>query len=101
MRWLLFLSRVAFICNVFFLLTFSLHFHQWISDESLVSTIIVLGYFLAVFLFTPVVNLCYLALYISGRNPVRHVPQWLIVSNMLFLVLQLIYIILNNGAYNN
>jgi len=101
MRWLLFLSRVAFICNIFFLLTFSFRFYQWISEESLASTIIVLGYFLAVFLFTPVVNLCYLILYILRRSPVKYIPHWLMVSNILFLVLQLIYIILNNGTYDN
>ncbi|MEI2738056.1 MAG: hypothetical protein V9F01_04675 [Chitinophagaceae bacterium] len=46
MRWLLFLSRLAFICGVFFLLSVSLLMQEWISDENLKSTIITIGYFM-------------------------------------------------------
>jgi hypothetical protein len=59
MRWLLFLSRVALVCNFFFLMTVVLHFNSFLEDQALVSTIVIMGYALSVFLFTPLVNVIY------------------------------------------
>lgn len=95
MRRLLFLSRVAFICNLFFLLAFSLQVYDWIKMEDLNSTIAITGYVLSV-IFNPAVNLCYLVLFWTKRKSLSIVPAWLIVMNILFLLLQVIYLLMLN-----
>lgn len=97
MRWLLFLSRVAFVCNLLFLVSFSLMINRWVKNEDLSSTIIISGYVLSV-IFNPVVNLSYLVLFWIKRNNLSIVPAWLMVMNILFLMLQLIYLLLLNIA---
>lgn len=92
MRWLLFLSRIAFICNIFFLLSVSLQFYDWSDNHNITSTIIIIGYFMAI-LFNPLANICYLLLLISRKRILHSLPLWLIIANVIFLVLQLIYII--------
>ena len=92
MRWLLFLSRVAFICNVFFLLSALLQWKAFISDQSVVSTIVIAGYFLAVFLFSPLVNVLYGAQALLKKNLFQMVPCWLVWTNFLFFVLQIVFI---------
>jgi hypothetical protein len=96
MRWLLFLSRLAFICGLFFLLSVSLQFRNWTHDEAISSTIIIIGYFLGLVI-VPFVNLCYLTVFIVKRRPAVYVPLWLVISNVFFLLLLLFYIIYING----
>lgn len=91
MRWLLFLSRLAFICNVCFVLALSLRIFNWLHNEDLTGTILIIGYFLVV-LFNPLVNLCYLALFAARKKFWQTVPSWLITANIMFLLLQLFYI---------
>jgi hypothetical protein len=98
MRWLLFLSRLAFICGIFFLLTVSLQISNWAPDEAATSTIVIIGYFLSVFII-PVVNLCYLIVLIV-RKKLFPVPLWLSLANLLFLVLQIFYIFYLNFHLN-
>ncbi len=98
MRWLLFLSRLAFICGLFFLLTLSLLIWNWIGDESIVSTIITIGYFMGLII-VPVTLLCYLILWIIGKKPATLVPRWLIIANILFLLILLGYIYYVNYLY--
>lgn len=95
MRWLLFLSRVAFICNIFFLLVVSIQFAKWIIDEELVSTIVILGY-LMVAILNPFVNLCYLILLMGKRSKLRLIPSWLVMANFLFLIIEGAYIVYLN-----
>ena len=90
MRWLLFLSRLAFISGIFFLLTVSLQITNWSPDEAITSTIVIIGYFLSIFII-PVVNLCYLAV-LTIRKSLSPVPLWLSLANLLLLFLQLFYI---------
>ena len=90
MRWLLFLSRLAFISGIFFLLTVSLQITNWSADEAITSTIVIIGYFLSIFII-PVVNLCYLAA-LAIRKSLNPVPLWLSLANLLLLFLQLFYI---------
>lgn len=99
MRWLLFLSRLAFICGVFFLLTLSLLIKDWIRDESIVSTIITIGFFMGMII-VPVTLLCYLILWIAGKKPARTVPRWLIIGNILVLIILLGYIYYINYLYS-
>lgn len=99
MRWLLFLSRVAFICNLFFLLAFSLRIYDWLKIEDIRSTIIIAGWVLSV-IFNPAVNLCYLVLFWVNKKKLAIVPAWLIVMNILFLMLQLIFLLSLNTDNN-
>lgn len=98
MRWLLFLSRLAFICGVFFLLSVSLLMQEWISDEDLKSTIITIGYFMGMIII-PSVNLCYLLVFIVKRRLREFVPLWLIITNVLFLLALIFFIFYLNDPY--
>src|SRR2546423_15649152 len=95
MRWLLFLSRLAFICNIVFLIAFSLRFGKWMKYQDAVSTIIIIGWVLT-FLFNPLVNLCYLILFLTKRKSLAIVPVWLRTSNIFFLLIELIFIAFMN-----
>lgn len=91
MRWLLFLSRVSFICGFFFLISLSLLVKDWIKDESLVSGIITIGFFMGLVV-VPVTLFCYLFLWILGKKPGKIVPAWLIIANIIVLLLLLGYV---------
>ena len=96
MRWLLSLSRLAFICNLFFLVAFSLKLSNWIGNEQLTSTILIIGYVMA-FVLNPVTNLCYFMLALVSRKKLMTIPSWLIVANVLFLVIDAFYILYINN----
>ena len=102
MRWLSFLSKLALVCNFFFLVTVALHFNSFLEDQALVSTVVIIGYALAVFVFTPLVNLLYLAFLLLRRKLFDVVPKWMVISNFIFLLLQIAYVIffLNGSIYN-
>jgi len=90
MRWLLFLSRLAFVTGVFFLLTVSLQISNWSQHEAITGTIVIIGYFLSIFII-PAVNLSYLAVLVIRKN-LNPVPLWLSLANLLFFFLQLFYV---------
>jgi hypothetical protein len=94
MRALLFLSRIAFICNIFSLFAIVLLWRNLIGDQVVVSTIGIIGYFFAVIL-NPVVNLFYLV-FLLRKKLFKAVPRWLVLANFIFLVLQLQYILFLN-----
>lgn len=98
MKWLLFLSRLAFICGICFLLSLSLLFRNWTNDETFSSTIIVIGHVIGLVV-VPFTVLCYLVIALTGRK--TKVPAWLIVCNILFLFVLIFYIFYNNGSFNN
>jgi hypothetical protein len=90
MQPLLFFSRVAFICNICFLLTISFHFLPAVPDSHFYSTILVLGFVVAIVL-NIMVNLIIIVLVLL-RKPLRpRFPKWLIIANAVILVPQLIY----------
>ena len=95
MRWLLFLSRVAFICNILFIPAFILQIRNFISNQDLSSYIIIIGFVFAI-LFNPVTNLCYLFLFFMNKKSLVSIPAWLIVMNVVFLFLQVIFLLLIN-----
>lgn len=101
MRWLNFLSRVAFICNLAFLLSAFLQYKNFIGNQSLLSTVVIIGYFLGVFIFSPLVNILYFIQLVKKRDLYQFVPKWLVVSNFIFLLTQIIFIIffLNDTFY--
>lgn len=93
MRWLLFLSRVAFICNLFSILTLLILWKDITSQQAVVGTVGILGYVLAI-VFNPFVNLCYGLLLVIKGSLLAIIPKWLLVANFVFLILQLLYIFL-------
>jgi hypothetical protein len=92
----LFLSRIAFICNIFSILAVIVLWKNIITEQAVVSTIGIVGYFLAA-LFNPLVNIIYLILLLRKRL-FNTVPRWLVITNFIFLLLQLQYILFLNGA---
>lgn len=90
MRWLLFLSRLAFICGLFFLLTVSLEIKEWTTIQSVTSTIFIIGVILGSIII-PVVNICYLVVLIA-RKHLSPVPLWLSLANLLFLFMQVFFL---------
>lgn len=96
MRWLLFLSRLAFICGFFFLVSLSLLYRDWANDIAIVSTIIIIGHVIGI-IAVPLVNVCYLVLLLTKRQLLAPVPRWLMIANMLFLFILAAYIYLQYG----
>ena len=92
-NFLKFVSRVALVCNCFFLIAASLQWKDYIGNSMVVSTIVVIGYFLAVFLFSPLVNVLYVIRTVRKRDLLLQVPSWLVICNFLFLLLQIIFIV--------
>lgn len=98
MRWLLFLSRLAFLCGICFLLSLSLLIKQWTSEQALISTIITIGVFIGI-LVVPITLLCYLIVIFIRKNLTAIVPLWLVVSNIIFLIFLFLYIISINAPH--
>ena len=98
MNWLRFLSRLSFICGIFFLVSISLLIKNWLTDEVAISTIATLGYAMGMILF-PLVNLCYLVVFIVKRKLKPYVPLWLVIANFIFLLALLTYIFYLNDPY--
>ena len=91
MRWLLFLSRLAFVCNAFFLVALSLQFVRWFQNPDAESLVIIIGYFMAMLL-NPAAVLCCVLLFVRNRSKLQIVPKWLMVANALFLAFQVFYL---------
>lgn len=100
MRWTLFLSRVAFICNLFSIFAILLLWRNFIADETTVSIVLIAGYFLAI-IFNPVVNIIYAVLLLRKKQIELYVPKWLAITNFIFLLLQLQYIFFLNDTINH
>lgn len=96
-KWLLVLSRVAFICNICFLIAFSIQMTDWIKNEDITSMIALIGYVMG-FIINPLLVLCYLLLFIVSRKKLRIIPSWLLTANILFLVIQILYILYLNDT---
>jgi hypothetical protein len=95
MRWLLFLSKLAFICNLAFLVSFLFRVTSWLENQDIKAYIIIIGWVLSV-IFNPLVVLCYLLFFLFKRKSLAVVPAWIIVLNIFFLFLQLVFLLLMN-----
>jgi len=84
-----FLSRVAFICNICFLLAVIMQMMKHPPEGEVVATTVIIGY-----VFAGVVNLvtnCWLTILLISRKQLNNtVPRWLIILNFLFLIPELI-----------
>lgn len=86
------LSRVAFICNVCFLVALVIMDLPHPLEGALVSLIIILGYVLA--MIVNAVVCIWVVFLIITRKPVRDkLPLWLPIANFTFLIAQIILIL--------
>ncbi len=86
MKGLPFFSRLAFICNILFVVCLVMQrTRDFINKHEVSNIIITLGWFVG-----PLLNLCvnawYLALVVNKRQ--LNLSRWLILINLLFLFLQ-------------
>ena len=95
MRWLLFLSKLAFVCNLLFIPAFVLQMKNFLLDQVVASYIIIIGFVFAI-LFNPITNLCYVVAFFSNKKILSLIPGWLIVVNIIFLFLQVVFLLLMN-----
>lgn len=89
MRWIYFLSRVTFLCNLIYLLALYMRVNPSFPEVFMTSTIIIIGTVMA-FVGTIIVNLVYLWMLVTRVNFSKHLPVWLAIANFLFLLLQVI-----------
>ena len=97
MRWLLFLSKLAFICGCCFLLSLSLRFIKQSYEETISSTIIIIGFVIGLVV-VPLTLLCYIVVLLRKKK--LPVPLWLVISNIIFLFILMLYIIISNVESN-
>jgi hypothetical protein len=106
MRWLLFLSRLAFICGICFLVSIALLIRSSMKAndpgievvEATASTVVFIGYVIGAIV-VPLVNICYLVVLMVKRRLAIYVPMWLIVANLFFLLILVLYIFYFNDPY--
>ncbi len=98
MRWLLFLSRLAFICGLSFLASLGLAMTRTEYNEPVSSTIIMIGYGMGLVV-VPLTVLCYLLVGVATDKLRKTVPLWLIIANILFLCVLIYYIFYLNDPY--
>ncbi|MGC4103708.1 hypothetical protein [Ferruginibacter sp.] len=99
MRWLLFLSRLGFICGLLLLVSITFLIREWSGDQAVVSTVVIIGQVIGVVVL-PVVNLGYLFMLFARRKITSIIPAWLVVANVLFLVILVLYFLYQNGQHN-
>lgn len=88
MRLLRFLSRVAFICNICYLLTSLAQYVPNLENGNILSTMIVLGWLLSI-LVNVLVNGWVLVVWAFTKGRLD-VPRWLMIINFIILVVQLL-----------
>jgi hypothetical protein len=87
MKGLLFLARLALICNVLFLVCLGMQrTHDFIASQDIKGVILVLGWILAPFI-NLAANMGYLIRLMRKRATL--LPAWLAITNMLFLFLEI------------
>jgi len=89
MEKLLFLSRVAFICNICLLLSWLTQFISFLPAGIVSSTVLMLGLGLSI-VFNFFVNIALLIVLLRGRSHITAFPRWLIIANLFFLIPQII-----------
>jgi hypothetical protein len=90
MQALLFFSRVSFICNICYLITFLFYFIPRLGDGHVVSTILVLGVLVAVVLNLLLTGII-IILFFTSKSLLKAVPKWLIIFNLICCIPQLIF----------
>jgi hypothetical protein len=86
-----FFSRVAFICNLCFLMAVIMQMMPHPPEGEMVATTIIIGYLFAVIVNLGI-NFWLAVLYLFTKPLKNSVPRWLIILNFLFLIPELILI---------
>lgn len=92
MQKLIFFARVAFICNVCFVLTWFMRAAPGLQQGQIASSIIVLGVGLAIIL-NCLTSLVAIAMLLRKKVTGTRFPYWLFIINFLFFIAQLILIL--------
>jgi hypothetical protein len=92
MSFLRFLSRVAFICNICFLLAVVLLYLDHPPEGDLISLIVVIGFVLA-FIVNLIVNISYGINLLVRKRAGIEIPSWLMLANFIFLFPELILLL--------
>ncbi len=87
MRWLYFMSRLAFVSNIAFILCLVLRYRTFMEEKDLVATLLILGWLMPLGL-NAIVNTTHSILFVAGKRELSPVPQWLITTNALFFIVQ-------------
>ena len=90
MRWLLFVARVALICNLFFIACVVLRYTNLTLSEDAKGFIIVVGYPMSIIM-NLVVNISVFVFMLLRRQ--TGLPHWLVISNMFLFFFQIAYFI--------
>ena len=70
---------------------------DWIKNQDITSMIALIGYLMG-FIINPFLVLSYLLLFLVSRKKLKLVPSWLLTANILFLVIQILYILYLNDT---
>jgi hypothetical protein len=81
-------SRVAFICNICFVIALILQQTRPAEQVEMVSVIMIMGLVLA-FIMNLISGFGYLVLRWTGKLHNQHIPGWITLINLIFLILQL------------
>ena len=90
------LSRVAFICNICFLVGL---FSQWLPqlpDNALTADVLVLGYLVSLVI-NVIVNVILLILFLFRRLRKTGIAVWLLLINFMFFGIQIALLIINRN----
>jgi hypothetical protein len=86
MKILLFFSRIALICNICFIFAEIMRYTRSLQLNPLYSTVVILGYISL--LLNILLAIVALVLLVSKKSIPGAVPRWLLITNFLFLVVQ-------------
>jgi hypothetical protein len=98
MRWLIFLSKLAFICGFCFLLSLALQLSKKSNFETVSSTVIIIGFVIGL-LVVPLTLISYLVVLVKYKK--LPVPLWLVIANIIFMFILMLYIIFINVESNH
>jgi hypothetical protein len=94
MRRLIFLSKIALICNLFFAVCFVLRYHDFVHNNDVNALLLILGW-----LMPPILNTVFcLGIFslVIKRKP-SPVASWVTIVNMLFLLFQILFFFVFNA----
>ena len=95
---LFFFARLTFLCGLFFGASWGLLFVEHGLNPELNSFLLTIGFGMGAILI-PVFNLTCLVHRIRGKLAQNPTPRWLIVSNFIWLLLFITFILFLNGPY--
>ncbi|MGZ3922810.1 MAG: hypothetical protein ACXVBJ_03525 [Flavisolibacter sp.] len=78
-------------------MAFSVQLTDWIKNEDISSMVALIGYVMG-FIINPSLIFSYFLLLILSRKRLKTVPSWLLTANILFLVIQILYILYLNDT---